>query len=346
MGAATMLLATMRLVIMCLTTSVVILGTSGAPPSAEELAHCPKTCGDVNISYPYGVGNGCFRPGGGFELTCDDTTKPPKLFLGNTTEIHDIDIYGYRYVNLSIIFNIATTPGVLGTYNRSWEAPGRSLYIQQGETKLLVIGCGIEVNMFHADSDESLGYCSSTCHDIKVMQKETVGMSCSGIGCCTITFHTTISAFRFSITQGEEAQQLPSLFANATIKAFLADAYDYPPNQYNFSITDLLARNIDASTIGASTYVLTVIADHPSCATARLDAKSYACGNYSCSDMPNQGYRCKCPNRMGDNNNPYILDGCKEGINMKPHPPPPPTQKTHARIDDVVVIYLYVALIS
>uniref|UniRef100_A0A0D9Y8G6 Wall-associated receptor kinase galacturonan-binding domain-containing protein n=1 Tax=Oryza glumipatula TaxID=40148 RepID=A0A0D9Y8G6_9ORYZ len=228
MGAAAMLLATMRLLIMCLTTSVVILGTSGAPPSAEELAHCPKACGDVNISYPYGVGNGCFRPGGGFELTCDDTTKPPKLFLGNTTEIHDI--YTDGYVNASIIFNIATTPGVLGAYNRSWETPGRSLYIQEGETKLLVIGCGIEVNMFHADSDESLGYCSSTCRDIAVMQKEAVGMSCSGIGCCTITFHTTISAFRFSVTQGEEAQQLPSMFANATIKAFLADAYDYPPN--------------------------------------------------------------------------------------------------------------------
>uniref|UniRef100_A0A0E0IUT4 Protein kinase domain-containing protein n=1 Tax=Oryza nivara TaxID=4536 RepID=A0A0E0IUT4_ORYNI len=314
MGAAAMLLATMRLLIMCLTTYVVILGTSGAPPSAEELAHCPKTCGDVNISYPYGVGNGCFRPGGDFELTCDDTTKPPKLFLGNTTEIHDI--YADGYVNASIIFNIDTTPGVLGTYNRSWEAPGRSLYIEEGRIKLLVIGCGIEVNMFHANSDESLGYCSSTCHGIAVMQKEAVGMSCSGIGCCTITFHTTISAFRFSVAQTEAAQQLPSLFANATIKAFLADvdAYVGPSDQYNFSITDLLARNIDASTIGTSTYysLSTVIADHPSCATARLDAKSYACGHYSCSDVPNQGYRCKCPNRMSDSNNPYVLDGCKE----------------------------------
>uniref|UniRef100_A0A0E0C1W8 Protein kinase domain-containing protein n=1 Tax=Oryza meridionalis TaxID=40149 RepID=A0A0E0C1W8_9ORYZ len=314
MGAAAMLLATMRLLIMCLTTYVVILGTSGAPPSAEELAHCPKTCGDVNISYPYGVGNGCFRPGGDFELTCDDTTKPPKLFLGNTTEIHDI--YADGYVNASIIFNIDTTPGVLGTYNRSWEAPGRSLYIEEGRIKLLVIGCGIEVNMFHANSDESLGYCSSTCHGIAIMQKEAVGMSCSGIGCCTITFHTTISAFRFSVAQTEAAQQLPSLFANATIKAFLADvdAYVGPSDQYNFSITDLLARNIDASTIGTSTYysLSTVIADHPSCATARLDAKSYACGHYSCSDVPNQGYRCKCPNRMSDSNNPYVLDGCKE----------------------------------
>ncbi|CAO2046698.1 unnamed protein product [Urochloa humidicola] len=52
-------------------------------PSAASIAHCPSSCGDVNISYPFGIGAGCFRQG--FELTCDNTTRPPKLFLGNST---------------------------------------------------------------------------------------------------------------------------------------------------------------------------------------------------------------------------------------------------------------------
>lgn len=316
-AAAAILLANMRLLLIWLATAAAIKmqAASGAPPSAGELAHCPKTCGDVNISYPYGIGDRCFRLGGGFELTCDDTTNPPKLFLGNTTtEILDQDPSGY--VNVSVIFNIATTTGVFGTYNRSWEAPGRSLFIRPGFTKLLIVGCGVEVNVFHANSNGTLGHCSSICHGITVMQEEAVGMSCSGVGCCAISFHETISAFRFSVAQTEAAQaQLPSLFSNATIKAFLAYGYDYPSDQYNFSITDLLARNIDASTVGAWTYLRTVITDHPSCAMARLDAKSYACGNYSCFDVSNEGYRCECTNRLGDGN-PYILDGCKEGMTI------------------------------
>uniref|UniRef100_A0A0E0IUT1 Wall-associated receptor kinase galacturonan-binding domain-containing protein n=1 Tax=Oryza nivara TaxID=4536 RepID=A0A0E0IUT1_ORYNI len=84
--------------------------SGGPPPSAEDLAHCPKTCGEPNISYPFGIRKGCFRPGGGFELNMrrHHHLYPPKLFLGNTTEIHDTLSEG-GHVNASVIFNIATS---------------------------------------------------------------------------------------------------------------------------------------------------------------------------------------------------------------------------------------------
>ncbi|OEL15715.1 hypothetical protein BAE44_0023266 [Dichanthelium oligosanthes] len=71
-------------------------------PPAASLADCPSSCGDVNISYPYGIGAGCFRQG--FELTCNHATQPPKLFLANSTPI--TEIHGDGTVLSPMFFNI------------------------------------------------------------------------------------------------------------------------------------------------------------------------------------------------------------------------------------------------
>jgi hypothetical protein len=42
---------------------------------------CQPRCGGVDIPYPFGVGDGCFRPG--FQIDCRNTTDVP--FLPDTT---------------------------------------------------------------------------------------------------------------------------------------------------------------------------------------------------------------------------------------------------------------------
>ncbi|VAI63997.1 unnamed protein product [Triticum turgidum subsp. durum] len=61
-------------------------------PSNDSLAHCIPRCGDVDIPYPFGIGPGCFRQG--FDLTCNHSTKHPRLFLGSSTiQVTDIGVY-------------------------------------------------------------------------------------------------------------------------------------------------------------------------------------------------------------------------------------------------------------
>lgn len=62
-------------------------------PSIAPAAGCPSRCGDLTFDFPFGIGPNCSRSSD-FELTCDDTTQPPMLFMrgGTTQVINDITI--------------------------------------------------------------------------------------------------------------------------------------------------------------------------------------------------------------------------------------------------------------
>jgi len=141
-------------------------------PSSASLAHCPTRCGDVSFSYPLGTAPGCFRQG--FELTCDTTTRPPRLFWANsTTQILDAgDVASYGSVYGLIGFSITMTPGTT-SYTRSWESPAKGLVIDSGNA-LYVVGCNVEVVLFDTGTNLTLGYCSSMCPGDKALMVKEV----------------------------------------------------------------------------------------------------------------------------------------------------------------------------
>ncbi|CAO2039591.1 unnamed protein product [Urochloa humidicola] len=281
-------------------------------PSAASLAHCPTRCGDAEFFFPFGTEPGCFRQG--FELTCDRTTRPPRLFWANsTTQMVGTDGTDHYFAYASIGFSIAMTPGT-STYTKSWESPAKG-FIIDSDTRMYAVGCDIEVVLYDTGTNLTIGSCMSSCPgDRATMGNESVAVAgnCNGLGCCSIALPDYLQGFRFTLSSrrdGEEARPEAELSTN-NVKVFLTD-------DYGFDTSDLHLSWINTS---VHTSLEIFATDQPSCEIASENKETYACSSSSlCHTGEWGGYFCYCnPRGVGVSGNPYVLDGCIEDYNPNP----------------------------
>uniref|UniRef100_A0ACD5Y0Z5 Uncharacterized protein n=1 Tax=Avena sativa TaxID=4498 RepID=A0ACD5Y0Z5_AVESA len=274
-----------------------------ADVAAGQRPGCPAKCGDVDIPFPYGVGDECsFHPG--FTLSCNDTKKP---FAG-TVEVTKISVAdGNSWMKAHTMSWRCSFSSMDTRYFDGWlNLTDTPYWISELDNKIIVIGCN---TLAYMKSSSYVIGCYSTCADGNLEN----GM-CSGAGCCQADVPKDIRFFSgyFNETYEITSQHTPCSYLVVMQK-----------EAFTFNTSYVESTKFYYAYNGTVPIVLNWEIRPWTCEVARQNMSSYACisSNSECLDSPNgKGHRCVCSD--GYEGNPYITDGCKDTNECLANPNP------------------------
>ncbi|KAI9104215.1 hypothetical protein K1719_023051 [Acacia pycnantha] len=272
---------------------------------AQSLAGCPEKCGDVDIPYPFGVGQqpgtsrNCFLDYQSlFNLTCNNSTSKLYFFKATVSNI------SLQQSQMEISINFPKD-----CYNQSQPSVPYYLYtgaftISSYQNKFVTIGCdavgyfGI-LNYLESNFTAYSG-CVARCD--KRPPREIImhdDKTCSGTGCCEVDFRAGINYI---------AIEAASLSNHTSVYSFNNCTYALVVKRdwFSFSLDYLSHFPYDVVPV-----VLEWTVSNDSCRNAS-GKEDYACkSNSECVDSSyGNGYNCKC--KSGFEGNPYHPDGCHD----------------------------------
>jgi hypothetical protein len=268
--------------------------------ASEPYSNCSRTCGSLDIPYPFGTSEGCYL-NSSFLITCKDST--PFLGLSNKLKVLDVSLMeGEIRVSSLIARDCPNKPGYNDSNSYHKEFPLLK-YFLISYTKNKFFGVGFDtfgvINVTLAGNESYLAGCISVCDRID----RAVSGTCEGIGCCQSTIPKEMSNFAATARSGILLNHSAEGKFNQCSFSFVAEE-----KAYNFSSLDLVNLQ-NRQTIPV---VLDWAVGNETCRDVNKNSTTYACKavNSTCYDSTNgPGYRCKCPSGYGGN--PYLFDGCK-----------------------------------
>ncbi|WKA09349.1 hypothetical protein VitviT2T_027006 [Vitis vinifera] len=273
-----------------------VLAAMAAPAAGQAKPGCPDSCGDVSIPYPFGTREDCYL-NEEFLITCDNSTSLPKAFLteGNIN-VTNISLDGELHLLSLIAHNCYNRNGTL---QDNLEPYFRlSIFSISGTlNKFVAVGCDTYALLSgYQGEDLYRTGCMSICSSKKQVQDG----SCSGAGCCQISFPEGL----------KNTTLILSSYFNHT------EVHDFNPCSYAF-IVEEAAFNFSSKNLSNLQDIekLPMVVDwsigNETCQVAKTNQTSYACKeNSTCYESNSRpGYLCKCFD--GYHGNPY-LDGCQD----------------------------------
>ncbi|KAG2558116.1 hypothetical protein PVAP13_8NG129700 [Panicum virgatum] len=289
-----------------------VLATAAAGSAAPlGLPGCPTSCANVTVPYPFGIGANCSLSTG-FNLTCDHTYSPPRLFVQGV-QVTDVslDEATVRVLNEVIVTGGFNSTLDLSSFGMGFLSGGRhAARAQPRRDAPLITGC----SSFCSLNSQRRGWGSldggGGCHE------------CHGTGCCKAAipslYSTYIVHYGWVALIGDVDPGIQS-FVTIAEKSWMQQAWcrmmigggkqlhEAPPP--DLSMVPVLLEWAMDSTLGPSS--------SDSAATSRCpkDGASSACKSKhsSCNEVDkpfHRGYKCRC--LPGYHGNPYLADGCQD----------------------------------
>ncbi|CAA7395515.1 unnamed protein product [Spirodela intermedia] len=287
---------------------VFLTAASKATATANtQLPSCKAKCGDIDIPYPFGIGDGCYAEEyGDFSINCtDDSTA--YLSTGNI-DILDIALAGELRIAGLTDYDCYDRRGENKFSNSSIGLGDLPFTFSHTQNKFVVIGCDTFAFIQDVDGVGYTGGCTSYCTTLDSFKGMPNGSSCSGLGCCEVPIPRGIK--HFSTTMGTFHKYNYSFDFNRCGFIFLAQQ-----GQYTFSVSDLRSNRLRNETLPI---VLDWSIGNQTCEEAKKNPNiSYACrsDNSECIVSNNGvGYLCNC--LKGYQGNPYLARGCQGMISM------------------------------
>jgi hypothetical protein len=288
---------------------------AAAPAATGPGSICTRICGNVRIPYPFGVEPGCYQAAW-FNLTCNSSYWPPRLFLGDGT----VQVLGISVSDSTVRINssrlLYTVQAGAGSVNGTWGLglpKGGPFFLSESRSSVALVGCGTQVEVRGGDQNSLIASCTAICPlDGSGRIVVDTDEACTGVGCCQANIVLGYDFYNLQINKING-----SAYA-LTSSVYLVDRgfrYSEDLNSVYGIYTEALPATLEWAISNESCSSPTPRYNESSLQESICPSINTVCkeGPYN---IAGRGSRCSCAD--GYQGNPYLLEGCKGTYDAHP----------------------------
>ncbi|TVU23381.1 hypothetical protein EJB05_25743, partial [Eragrostis curvula] len=163
---------------------VVTAASESSPVPAIPRPDCPTKCGDIDVPFPFGIGDGCSIPtsGLGFNLTCNHSFSPSRLIQGRNLEVINIKLEtGEMRIVSSVSYICYNSSNTISDKLARTITLSHSFMLSKTRNTFTAIGCSTHA---YIEGRSLFTGCVSSCESLDDAAQD--GEECAGLGCCQI----------------------------------------------------------------------------------------------------------------------------------------------------------------